>query len=238
MAMPVIVIWMIAGAVIVVVMRMVAAVTMVMGMFVAMTVLTAHFVIVSVLVVVVVVAVPMIVMMAMIVAVRIPGAVLGLRVGAAFGIERRFERDHAGAETLGHRLDDGIAANAQRFPRYFGREVTVAEMPGDASERERVSGPDLRQRFGRGDHLDHTSVLEPQPVAAAQHRRLDKIEQEFEPADGGHGDASAIALVEVEHHTIRRSARPMAGRDDFVSAQHRYTFGPGRPLSLGDEGPL
>jgi hypothetical protein len=220
MAMPVIVIviWMIAGAVIVVVMRMVAAVTMV--------------VVIVVVVIVMVVGVPMIV------AARLPGAALGLRIGAAFGIERRFERDHAGAETFGHGLDDGIAANAQRFPRYFGRQVTVAEMPGDASERERVSGPDLRQRFGRGDHLDHTSVLEPQPVAAAQHRRLDKIEQEFEPADAGHGDASAIALVEVEHHTIRRSARPMAGRDDFVSAQHRYTFGPGRPLSLGDEGPL
>jgi hypothetical protein len=214
----VIVIWMIAGAVIVVVMRMVAAVTMV--------------VVIVVVVIVMVVGVPMIV------AARLPGAAFGLRIGAAFGIERRFERDHAGAETFGHGLDDGIAANAQRFPRYFGRQVTVAEMPGDASERERVGGPDLRQRFGRGDHLDHTSVLEPQPVAAAQHRRLDKIEQEFEPADAGHGDASAIALVEVEHHTIRRSARPMAGRDDFVSAQHRYTFGPGRPLSLGDEGPL
>jgi hypothetical protein len=208
MAMPmiVVVIRMIAGAVIVVVMRMVAAVTMVMGMFVAMTVLTAHFVIVSVLVVVVVVAVPMIVMMAMIVAVRIPGAVLGLRVGAAFGIERRFERDHAGAETLGHRLDDGIAANTQRFRRYFGRQVTVAEMPGDASERERVGGPDLRQRLGLGDHLDHPSVLKPQPVAAAQHRRLDKIEQKFEPAYSGHGDAPAIAPVEVEHHRIRRGA--------------------------------
>jgi hypothetical protein len=214
----VIVIWMIAGAVIVVVMRLVAAVTMVAVIVIA--------------VIVMVVGVPMIV------AARLPGAALGLRIGAAFGIERRFERDHAGAETLGHRLDNGIAANSQRFPRYFGRQVTVAEMPGDASERERVGGPDLRQRFGRGDHLDHTSVLEPQPVAAAQHRRLDKIEQEFEPADAGHGDASAIALVEVEHHTIRRSARPMAGRDDFVSAQHRYTFGPGRPLSLGDEGPL
>jgi hypothetical protein len=216
--MPGIVIWMIAGAVIVVVMRLVAVVTMV--------------VVIVIVVIVMVVGVPMIV------AARLPGVALGLRIGPAFGIERRFERDHAGAETLGHRLDDGIAANAQRFPRYFGREVTVAEMPGDASERERVSGSDLRQRFGRGDHLDHTSVLEPQPVAAAQHRRLDKIEQEFEPADAGHGDASAIALVEVEHHTIRRSARPMAGRDDFVSAQHRYTFGPGRPLSLGDEGPL
>src|SRR5580704_3790168 len=108
-------------------------------------------------------------------------------------------------------------------------------MPGEACERDCVGGPDLGHRFGLGDHLDHTSVLEPQTVAAAQHRRFWKIEQEFETADAGHGDAPAVTLVEVEHHTIRRGARPMAGRDDFVSAQHHCTFGPTTALSLGDE---
>lgn len=49
------------------------------------------------IVVVVIVGVPLTVIMVMIVAVvivRVPGAPLGLRVGAAFGIEWRFERDH------------------------------------------------------------------------------------------------------------------------------------------------
>jgi hypothetical protein len=219
--MPMLVIRMIAGPVIVVVMRMVAM--MVVGMVMAMIVLAAYSMMLSV--VVVAVSVPMIVA----VVVGISGAILGLCISAAFGIERRFEGDHAGAETLGHRLDDGIAADAQRFWRYFGRQVTVAEMPGDASERQGVGGPDLRQWFGLGDHLDHTSVLEPQTVAAAQHRRFRKIEQKFEPADAGHGDPPAITLVEVEHHRIRRSARPTAGRYHFVSAQHQCTFGPRRP---------
>jgi hypothetical protein len=34
-------------------------------------------------------------------------------IGAAFGIERRLDRDHLGAEPLHHRLDHVIAANAQ-----------------------------------------------------------------------------------------------------------------------------
>jgi hypothetical protein len=169
----------------------------------------------------------MVVMVSMImtVVVRVRGAALGLHVGAAFGIERRLERDHAGAKTLGHRLDDGVAADAQRPWRYFSRQMAVAEVPGDAGQGQRVGGSDFRQRFGLGDHLNHAPVLEPQPVAAAQHCRFREVEQEFEPADAGHGDAPAITRVEVEHDRIRRSARPMAGRDDLFSAQHHCLSG-------------
>jgi hypothetical protein len=173
----------------------------------------------------------------MAVVVSVGRATLALRIGAAFGIERRLERDHAGAKTLGHRLDNGIAADAQRLWRYFSRQMAVAEVPGDAGQGQRVGGSDFRQRFGLGDHLNHAPVLEPQPVAAAQHCRFDEVEQEFEPADADHGDAPAIACIEVEHDRIRRSARPMAGRNDFFSAQHHclpgmdgHNIGRGGPL--------
>jgi hypothetical protein len=88
MPMVVLMIWMIAGAMIVImlVMRMVAAVVMV-----------------------VIVAVPMIII------VGILGAALAFHIGAAFRIERGFDYDHTGAETLSHRLDDRIAADAQCF---------------------------------------------------------------------------------------------------------------------------
>ena len=57
----------------------------------------------------------------MAVVVSVGRAALGLRIGAAFGIERRLERDRAGAETLDHRLDNGIAADAERLCQNFGR---------------------------------------------------------------------------------------------------------------------
>src|ERR1700722_6262896 len=151
------------------------------------------------MIVIVVVVVMMVVMrVIMVVMVSVGRAALGLRIGAAFGIERRLERDHAGAETLGHRLDYGIAADAERLWQYFGRQMAVTEGPADADQRQWVSGPDLRQGLGLGDHFHHASVLEPQTVAAAQHCRFRKVEQEFEPADAGHGDAPAITGVEVE----------------------------------------
>jgi hypothetical protein len=219
MPMVVLMIWMMASGVtfIVVVMRMVGAAMRVVGMFMAMIMLAAYSMMMSVVMIVAVV-------------VGFRAAAVGLHIGAAFGIERRFQRDHPGAETLGHRLDDGIAADAQGLRRQFGRQMAIAEVPGDAGQRQGVRGPDLRQRFGLGDDFHDAPVLEPQTVAAPQHRRFRKIKQEFEPADAGHGDAPAIARVEVEHHTIRRSPGPIAGRNDFVSAQHHRLFGFGAAL--------
>jgi hypothetical protein len=46
---------------------------------------------------------------------------LRLHVGAALGIERRFERDDPRAKPICHRLDDRIAADTQRLRQNFGR---------------------------------------------------------------------------------------------------------------------
>ena len=184
---------------------------------------------VAVIVVTMIVVVMMVVVVMRVIMAVARRAALGLGIGAAFGIERRLKRDHAGAQTLDHCLDHRIAADAQRLWHYLGRQMAVAEVPGDAGQGQRVGGSDFRQRFGLGDHLNHAPVLEPQPIAAAQHCRFREVEQEFEPADAGHGDAPAMALVEVEHHRVGRSARPMACGYDFVSALDHCTFRLGRP---------
>ena len=149
-------------------------------------------------------------------------AALRLHISAALGIERRLERDHPRSQTPGHRLDDGIAADAQAFRQYFGWQMAVAEVPGEPRQRQGIGRSDLGQRFRLGDHFDGSSVLKPQPIAAAQHCRLREVEQEFEPSDAGHGHATAIAFVEIEHHRVGGSAGPMAGRNDFFSAQHPF----------------
>jgi|SRR5580704_9480713 hypothetical protein len=142
--------WMMAAGVIVIV-------------FMAITMLAARSVVVSVdgrVIVVVIVIMIMAVVVIMVVMMGLRGVALGLHIGAALRIERRFERDHPRPETLGHRLDDGVAADAQRLWHDFGRQMTVAEVPGDAGQGQGVGGPDFRQRFGLGKHFDHASVLE------------------------------------------------------------------------------
>src|ERR1700731_1786568 len=55
-------------------------------------------------------------------------------IGAAFGIERRFDLDHARPEPLHHRL--------------------VAEMPGNPDQMLRIVAANFGQRLRRRDDLD------------------------------------------------------------------------------------
>src|SRR5258708_13368730 len=50
-------------------------------------------------------------------------------IGAAFGIERPFDLDHAGAETFHHRLDHVIAPDTQPPARVLRRQMPLAEPP-------------------------------------------------------------------------------------------------------------
>ena len=79
---------------------------------------------------------------------------LGLDVGAALRVERRLDRHDARAQSFRHVLDHRIAADAQSLRGQLGRQVPVAEMPGDAHEGERVGGADFGERLGRGHNLD------------------------------------------------------------------------------------
>ncbi len=99
--------------------------------------------------------------------------------------------------------------------------MAIAEMPRESRQRGRVGCADLGQRLRRRDHLDDASVLQPQPVAHAQRDGLDKVEKEREPLHAGHGHATSMALVVIEHHGIGGLARPDAGGDNGMRVQHR-----------------
>lgn len=100
-------------------------------------------------------------------------------IGAAFGIERRLDLDDAGTETLHHLLNDVIAANPQALGHDLGRQVPVAEMPGEAHEMCGISAADLDQRFWRGHDFDAAAVFQHQGIATAQGDGVFEIEQEF-----------------------------------------------------------
>ena len=129
-------------------------------------------------------------------------------IGAAFRVERRFDRDNRGAESPRHVLDDMIAPDAQALGQQFGRQMAVAEMPGDAHQRGQVGAADLGERLGRGDNLDDAAILQRETVAGAQHHRFGQIEQESEAAHASHRDATAIAFVVVEDDRVGRFAGP------------------------------
>ena len=141
-------------------------------------------------------------------------------IGAAFGIERRFNFDDAGAEPFHHRLDDVIAPYAQAFRHDLRRQMAVTEMPGDPHQMQRIGAPDLEQRLRCRHHLDQPAVFQHQRIAAAQRDRGFQIEQEFQPARARHRHPPPVPIVEIEHHGIGRGLRPAMLAQDCCRADH------------------
>ncbi len=134
------------------------------------------------------------VVIAMIVTMRRRGAA---DVGAAFGIERRLDRDDLSAEAFDHLLDDDVAPYSQALAHQFGRQMAIAEMPCDAGQGGGVGRADFRKRLGRRDDLDDAPVLKFQSIARAKQDRLLEFEQEGEAAHARHGDAPTMSLIEI-----------------------------------------
>jgi len=212
----------------------IVVVMIVVAMFVVVMVITVMIVITVVIVIMMVVAMIMIVVMTMIVRRMIlPGMrVRGFRrmcmagIGAAFRIERRLDLDDARAQPFHHRLDDVIPANAQPFWHDLRRQMTIAEMPGDPHQMERINPADFDQRLGRSNHLDQPAVFQYQRIAAAQRDRVFQVEQEFEPARAGHRHPPPVPIVEIEHDGIGCGLCPAMLTPNFRGADHRVRISP------------
>src|SRR3984957_17167990 len=108
------------------------------------------------------------IMIMMFVAVFMPVRVRrSAHVGAAFRVERRFDRDDLSAQAPRHLLDYRIPANAQALLQEFGRQMAIAKMPGDARQRRRVGGANFGQRLRRGDDLDDARIVEHEGISGA-----------------------------------------------------------------------
>ncbi len=143
-------------------------------------------------------------------------------VGAALGIERRLDLDDSGAEALHHRLDHVVAPDPQTLGHDLGRQMPIAEMPGDPNQMQRIGAADFEQRLGRGDHFDQPAVLEHQRIAAAERHRIFEIEQELEPARARHRHPPPVPVVEIEHDGIGRRLVPAMLTLNFNRADHRF----------------
>lgn len=152
------------------------------------------------------------IMMVMIVLMR------GLKIGAAFGVERGFDRADFAAQALHHVLDDVIMADAELSARDLHRQVAIAEVP---RQTQRVLGV-LRFDFGealrRTDDLDNAAVFQRDSIPGAQGHGFQQVEQEAQAPHALHGDAAAMAIIEFEHDGIGGLAFPIPGGDHLGGA--------------------
>ena len=145
-------------------------------------------------------------------------------IGAAFRIERRFDLGHACAQPFDHRFDDVIPPDAQTLRDNLSRQMTVAEMPGEANQMVRIDAPDLNQRLRRSDDLDQPAIVKHQRVAAAQHGCVFEIEQEHKATRARHRHPPPMTIVEIEYDGIDRRLRPVMLGPDLRRADHARTL--------------
>jgi len=201
-----------------------------MGVIVVVMIVVAMFVVVMVIVtVVIVIAMMMVGMIIMVMMAAVTMIMRGmimrrLRICPALGIERRLDLDDARAQSLHHRLDDVIPADAQALWHDLRRQMAITEMPGDPDQMQRIGAADLHQRLGGRHHLDQPAIFQHQRVAAAQRHRVFEIEQEFQPARPRHRHPPPVPVVEIEHDGIGRGVRPAMLAQDLCRADHEGTL--------------
>ena len=122
---------------------------------------------------------------------------MGMRragIGAGLGREAPGPPAHDGAEADHQGGDDRIVADDETILADLGRQMAVAEMPGEAGELARARCPDLDQILGRRPDHDDAAVLEPQPGALFKPGGLRQVEQEIPPLVGGETAAAAMPV--------------------------------------------
>jgi hypothetical protein len=144
-------------------------------------------------------------MVVAVVAVVMPGHG-AMPIGPAFWIERRLNEGDPRAKTTHHVLNHVIAADAQFRPHNLGRQMAVAEMPGNANEVIGVPRPDLGQRLGARNHQDHAALAEIEPAIGDERHGFRKIEQKRRATHALHCHASAMTVFVIENDPIKDRA--------------------------------
>jgi hypothetical protein len=102
-------------------------------------------------------------------------------------------------------------------------------MPGDPNQMQWIAAADLDQRFRGCDDFHKPPILQRQRIAAAQHRGILEIEQEFKPPRRRHRHPSPVAIVEIEHNGIGGRLVPAMPGQDSGGSDHVNTLTVSRP---------
>ena len=102
----------------------------------------------------------------------------------------------------------------------FGRQMAIAEVPGETEQGRGLGGGDLGKGLEGGADENDTAILQHQAVAVAERYCLGQVEQELDPALGGHEKPSSMAGVVIEGDGIDRGVRPGRLCQDSGGADH------------------
>jgi hypothetical protein len=138
-------------------------------------------------------------------------------VGSGFGVEWRVDRFDMTAEAFDHVPDHVVGTDPDSIAKQLHRQMTIAEMPGDANQFAVVVTVNFQQRLGPRADLDDPAFFKSEPIAIAQPHRLRKVDQQLLTRLRRQNDTAAMAAIEIDQHLIYR-VRPGTGRQNGCRA--------------------
>lgn len=129
-------------------------------------------------------------------------AIVAVVVGAALRLEGPLDERHGAALTSDHLRQHMVVLDIDGVGCDLGRGMTIADMPGDPHQPQRVFGPDFEQALWRGLDRDQAAVLQLHRIAIGERRRLVEIKQDLQAGIALEREAAAIAVVMVEREGI------------------------------------
>lgn len=129
-------------------------------------------------------------------------------IGARFRLEWRSQLTHWQTEAAHHVAQHMIGGETQASRRQFYGDMTVAQVIGGASERQRIIADRFHHRLGSGNDLDDAAVIAEESVATAQHRAaLEKKSAGFAASEARAQAALATVLESQLEVGVRRCSR-------------------------------
>ena len=113
-------------------------------------------------------------------------------------LEARHDRADGGAEPFQHGADDVIALDQDAILVDLRRQMTVAEMPGEMTQRACGAGNHLVEFLLRCDDCDRAAVRQHQPIAIGEEHRFGQIDHDLLALIGGDELAAEMARRMVE----------------------------------------
>ena len=150
---------------------------------------------------VVMVVMPMVVM---------PMVMMTVAARAGIGPAQRIERLHrfrnGRAKAFQHISDDVVAQDndALRFDR--GRQMAVAEMPGQLRQMNRIPRTHLVNRLGWRHDADMPAIVQRQQVAVMQRDRLQQVHQHLPAVPQRQHAPPEVPFVMLQHRDIETDA--------------------------------
>lgn len=144
-----------------------------------------------------------------------------MMMGAAFGLERPFDRRDPRPEFLQHFGNAGSLADAQPFRADLGFEMAIAQMPDQMHQVQGIAPLHFQQGLGLGHDLDQPAILQPIGIAMGERPRLRQIKLDVEAAHGVHHAALLPPLLEAQHDAVGDGlGLDLGGRHEGMGVEH------------------